>query len=147
MEHAASEVSKPQVTRVAAYGLVVEDGRILLCRISEQLPRNKGEWTLPGGGIEFGEHPRDAVVREVFEETGLPVAVDELVTVDSITVDLDESVAHGIRIVYRVSVQGGELTNEIDGSTDLCGWFTPQEAQQLPLVGLARLGLELAFGS
>jgi hypothetical protein len=47
--------------------------------------------------------------------------------------------------VYRVSVVGGEPTYEVDGSTDLCAGWTAEEAQALPLVGLAKLEVELAF--
>ncbi len=46
---------KEKYTRVSAYGLVTHDSKILLCRISKQLPRWQGQWTLPGGGIDFGE--------------------------------------------------------------------------------------------
>jgi len=63
----------PERLRVSAYGLIVQENRMLLCRISPQVPAAAGMWTLPGGGIDFGEHPQDAVVREVREETGLDV--------------------------------------------------------------------------
>ena len=39
---------------------------------------------------------------------------------------------------------GGELRDEIDGSTDTCGWFTLDEASRLNLGGLARHALTLA---
>lgn len=39
-----------QRTRVAAYGLITDGEHILLCRISQELPRIAGLWTLPGGG-------------------------------------------------------------------------------------------------
>jgi len=39
-----------------------EEGRFLLCR------ENIGQWELPGGGLEFGESPRDGIVREMKEE-------------------------------------------------------------------------------
>lgn len=137
------ESSKPRYTRVAAYGLIVRDGRILLCRISSALPANAGEWTLPGGGIEFGEDPADAVVREVREETGLRVKVKDLVTIDSRNFEFADQLMHAIRIIYRASVVGGELAYEVAGTTDLCAWLAPEEAQKLPLVGLARRGLKL----
>jgi ADP-ribose pyrophosphatase YjhB (NUDIX family) len=136
---------RPQVTRAAAYGLIVEAGQIVLCRISDRVPGNAGEWTLPGGGIEFGETPIDAVVREIFEETGFQVEVDELLGVDTEWFEHVDRVVHSLRVIYTVSIVGGALTSELDGSTDLATWFTPAEAHRLPLVGLARKGLALAF--
>jgi hypothetical protein len=50
---------------------------------------------------------------------------------------------HAIRIVYRVRVTGGELRDEIDGSTDTCRWLTPGEASRLNLGGLAKHALTL----
>jgi 8-oxo-dGTP diphosphatase len=134
-----------RITRVAAYGLIVRDDRLVLCRISSALPRDQGRWTLPGGGLEFGEDPAAAVVREVQEETGLEVRPLEVVRVDANRVDVDEIAYHAIRIVYRVELLGGELVNEVEGTTDLCAWLTPREAARLRLVRLAKLGLDLAF--
>ena len=51
---------------------------------------------------------------------------------------------HAIRIVYRVRVTGGELRDEVDGSTDTCAWFTLDEASRLNLGGLAKHALSLA---
>ena len=55
------------VTRVAAYALCKRDGRILLCRIGPGPWTAVGRWTLPGGGIDFGEPPADAALRELTE--------------------------------------------------------------------------------
>ena len=132
-----------QVTRIAAYALCLDDaGRILLTRLSpgEIKP---GQWTLPGGGIDFGEAPADAVLRELTEETGLTGEVVSLAGVES-WVRGDDFQA--IQIIYRVGVTGGTLRDEVDGSTDAAGWFARAELTELPAVELVETGLRILDG-
>ena len=76
VDQASGAGDLPRRQRVAAYAVILRDEQILLARLAPYLV--PGElWTLPGGGIDFGEHPRDAVVREVHEETGLEVTVGD----------------------------------------------------------------------
>ncbi len=49
---------------MASYAVAVNDGQILLAHIAPGVPL-EGHWTLPGGGIDWGEHPEAALVREV----------------------------------------------------------------------------------
>jgi 8-oxo-dGTP diphosphatase len=56
-----------------------EDERILCVRMNYATHA----WTTPGGRVEFGESPLDALKREALEEAGLDVVVDELVGVYS----------------------------------------------------------------
>ncbi len=130
-----------EITRVAAYGLVVDGDRILLCRISDQLPRLAGQWTLPGGGLEFSEDPVDAMVREVREETGLIVRAAGLAGVESATVPTEHATYHAIRIIYHAEYLGGELIHEIDGSTDRCEWWPKSALQDIPMVDLVWTGV------
>lgn len=134
-----------QTTRVAAYGIIRQDEKILLCRISARVPGSKGKWTLPGGGIEFGESPEQAMVREVYEETGLQARALGVAGIDSIVVSNTDNIRHGIRIIYHAGYESGELVFEQDGSTDKCEWFSQEEARNLPLVTLAQVGLDLAY--
>ena len=137
--------SKRQITRIAAYGLILEHQRILLCRLSDQLPIDAGYWTLPGGGIDFGEDPTQAMMREVNEETGLIVKPRGLAGIASFCKENEDHAFHGIRIIYYTELIGGTLRNELNGSTDLCAWWSLDEARTLPLVDLTEIGLELAF--
>jgi len=133
-------------TRVGAYALCLDEaGRILLCRISPSVA--PGEiWTLPGGGLEFGEPPAVAVVRELAEESGYLGEVVALADVsDRLFRESQEGgPLHAIRIVYRVRVTGGALRDEVDGSTDTCAWFTREAASHLHLGELARRAIALA---
>ena len=74
-------MSSPTPTlRVGAYAVCVRDGAVLLARwIGSEPPR----WTLPGGGLDHGEDPRDGAIREVEEETGYRVELRQLLTVES----------------------------------------------------------------
>lgn len=138
----------PRWTRVAAYGLCLDGtGRILLARVAPGYMA-AGMWTLPGGGLDFGEDPTDAVLRELTEETGLTGRVLALAFVDSHTngplIEAGKAFGpwHGIRIVYRVEVTGGDLRDEIDESTDAAAWFARGEAAQLPRTELVDAALE-----
>ena len=68
--------------RLAAYAIVSCDGRILLTQLSHRTGW-PGGWTLPGGGVDHGEDPKDTVVRETFEETGQRLVDPVLVDVES----------------------------------------------------------------
>lgn len=140
-----------RVQRIGAYAVCVdEQRRILLCRITAVTNR-PGWWTLPGGGVDFGEHPIDAVVRELHEETGLDGRVDALLEVDSLErfMKLDGSDPvdfHAVRVVYRVAITGGDLVHEQDGSTDRAEWFTEAQLASLEITEIGAVGVSLAFG-
>lgn len=111
--------------RVAAYGICERAGQVLLARWVSPDGAIR-HWALPGGRVEHGEDPIDAVAREVREETGYDVEVERLLGVDSRVWPMHwlpgEQIMHGIGVFYRVNVVGGELRNEVGGSTDLARW-------------------------
>lgn len=95
--------------------------------------------------------PRDAALRELHEETGLRGQITSLADVLSGSKrwlhpsDGADEAYHAIQIVYRVRVIGGELKDEVDGSTDAAKWFARDELAGLPTVDLAREAARLAF--
>lgn len=128
-------------TRVGAYAFCVRgDGAVLLARMAPNSP-DAGLWTLPGGGVEFGEHPDDAVLRELREETGLIGERGQVVAVYSHTYSRSPTRARPpfqhLGLIYEVRVEEGELLHEVGGSTDVCQWVAQAELPSHPLVELA----------
>ena len=141
--------SLPRRQRVGAYAVMLRerDGRIevLLSRLSQRVSRTE-LWTLPGGGLDHGEDPRTAVIREIHEETGLDATVGETAHVysahlprasrDGLLVD-----AHAIRIVYDGWVAPDAPTPhvlEVDGSTAEAAWKPLEDVVSgaVPVAGL-----------
>lgn len=120
--------------RIGAYGLCRDAaGRILLVRGARA--GYAGAWHLPGGGVEHGEHPADALVREFAEETGLAVTIVRLldVALSIYRMEQRDMLMHNDRVIYEVAAVGGELRAEADGSTDDARWFTTDELVDLPV--------------
>ncbi|MGA5405784.1 NUDIX hydrolase [Streptomyces lavendulocolor] len=103
---------------VSVAGAVVrEDGRLLAIRRADN-----GTWELPGGVLELAESPEEGVAREVWEETGIRVEVDELTGVYKNT-------ARGIvALVFRCKPSGG--TERTSAESLAVDWLTPGEISE-----------------
>ena len=73
---AANGIARGKPPKHGVGAVIVQDARVAL--IKRAHPPLVGEWSLPGGAVETGERLEDAIIREVFEETGLQITVDSL---------------------------------------------------------------------
>jgi len=120
-----------RLQRVAAYAVITRcaggDDEVLLTRLSSTAA-HPGRWTLPGGGVDHGEHPSVTLAREVEEECGLPCEVGALLGVHDTHFSGTAPSGriedyHGVHLVYRASVADGEpRVVEVDGTTDAVAW-------------------------
>lgn len=128
--------------RLSAYALVFREEAVLLTQLSE-LSTRPGVWTLPGGGLDHGEDPRAALVREVYEETGLRAEPGHLLDLHSLH---HEGVApdgvledyHAVQLVFEATVAPeapAPRVVERDGTTAAAAW--------VPLDGIARGAVEV----
>jgi 8-oxo-dGTP pyrophosphatase MutT (NUDIX family) len=107
--------------------------------VGEILLQNKGngeKWSLPAGAIELGEAPAEAVVREVWEETGLIVSPRKLLGVFG-GKDYRYQYPNGHQVEYNIfmfecEIQSGEL-NPIDNETAELRYFHPDHMPELAL--------------
>ena len=134
---------------LGAYGFCRDpSGRLLLVRLAGGL--DEGRWTMPGGGIEWGENPQAAVLRELEEEAGiLEVETIRVTEVFSHTYTKSDErpydSVHHVGIIYSVTVGWLDLTFEQDGSTDRCEWCTESQARSFPLTPLGAFAVDLAW--
>ena len=137
-----------RVQRIAAYALIRRTDTVLLTRISSR-GHHIGVWTLPGGGVDHGEHPQAAVAREVAEECGLECEVGRILAVDDIAVHgtgpggRDEDF-HGVHLVFEAEVADGEpRVVETDGTTDAVAWIPVADITSgaIPVLDVVRTAL------
>jgi 8-oxo-dGTP pyrophosphatase MutT (NUDIX family) len=146
------DAAPPQRQRVAAYALLTRDGHVLLTRMSSRT-RIEGRWTLPGGGIDHGEDPREALRREVYEETGLTVEPGRVVDVHAshfVGARADGLVEdyHGIHLIFEAEIDPAcrdvePHVVEEGGTTAEAAWTPFAEAARLDLLSAARHALSL----
>lgn len=144
-----------RVQRVSAVVVVqlagsLLNGPVLLTQYSHRT-RRPGHWGLPGGGVETGEDPVAAAVRECWEETGHHVEVAGLLGVAT-----DRFVGraphgrledfHAIHLVYAGSCDEASepVLHDVDGSTQSAAWVLPGDLPGLQLTPMARRHLRLA---
>jgi ADP-ribose pyrophosphatase YjhB (NUDIX family) len=113
-----------RLLRPAVKGLVERDGRYLL------LEQPVG-WVPPGGGVEHGETFREALRREVREETALSVSVGD--PVGAFTFALQG--VHVCVTVFECKAGEGEVDPSADPEEPIsaAGWFAPGEFADLPM--------------
>jgi 8-oxo-dGTP diphosphatase len=113
--------------------LAFREGRVVLVRERYEDWENE-QWSLPSGAVEPGESPVEAAIRELREETGLRVRVDQLRLVAEVLVVSRDGVSRSTAYNYLAEVPDGDFAvDDPDASVQEARWFLPAEA--IPLVG------------
>ena len=136
--------------QLGAYGIVISNNKILLIKKFGGPYDDKLD--LPGGTIEFGESPVEALKRELLEEVGIEVINCQLVDVDSVSFEwsFKEDVlvkVHHTGIFFKVTDYNNEVKKEVkvdDVNDDSLGadFFEIKELRKDELSAIAILELE-----
>jgi 8-oxo-dGTP diphosphatase len=121
----------PDQPLVGVGAVVISEGKILLEKRKNE--PGKGKWSIPGGLVDLGESPEQAVIREVKEETCLEVDAPRHIDVVS-DVSLDENGKikyHFVIIDYLVTLRRGEVKAASDA--DALKWVPFSEVEAFDL--------------
>lgn len=126
--------------RVRVGGLLLREGKMLLAAHRGLLPEQAAFWSPPGGGWQFGESLKEALVREFREETGLTVRVGRFLHLH----EFSQGPLQALELFFEVLAQDNaapQLGHDPEHGpnaqflTEL-QWFAPRQLQQLPPVQL-----------
>lgn len=109
--------------KVAVIALVAADGAALLVR--RGVDPGRGLWSLPGGYLDAGEMPAEALRREILEETGLAVHVGEMIAIFPMENGAGERV--GIVLAFRATPAGPDTTVHAQDDVSEAAWFAPAQ--------------------
>ena len=128
-----------EVTEVTAHAIIFDEQRQQILLIKWITPLGHKEWGFPGGHIKLGEKIQDAIKREVKEETGYDIEIDQLLGVyDNIDAADHPLVSHVIIIVYLAQVKAGILTVPQDEDILTVKWASLTQTNSLNLSPYAR---------
>ena len=130
----------PNKPRVGSAGILVEDGKLMM-GFSKKWDR----WVIPGGGVDFMESYKDAVVREIREETGLEVVWERLVDIYEVLYAPTNN--HRVLIYSDVRRVGGSIKDGDDIAE--VGFFNRDEIARLGIDGKltgVMVGVLIKFG-
>jgi 8-oxo-dGTP diphosphatase len=130
---------------VGAGAVVHRTGKVLL--VKRRNSPNQGRWALPGGLVELGETTEGAAEREVLEETGLRVAIEGLIDVqtDIHKDSVGEIEYHFVLVDYSALSESGDVTLNQESSE--YGWFSELELKDLDMSQGTRKVLGRFFAS
>lgn len=120
-------MDKPLKEVQIALALAVRDGRLLMIQRKDSEPQWDKKWEIPGGKIDQGEHPHEAMCREVKEETSLDVLAWDFLGNYSHDWDLEERVLRVHMHIFKCAVSDGEVICE-QGKAYQAHWVEPSRA-------------------
>jgi mutator protein MutT len=120
--------------------IVNAQGKVFLAKRGKEARNESGKWEFPGGAVEFGETLELALVREVREEYGFDIEVQELL--DVVNHIIPDEKQHWVSPTFLCRVKNGTPRIMEPHKCDEIGWFALVEIPEEKLTIASRKSLE-----
>lgn len=124
-----------------------QKNRILIDNRKEEiLDEAKKKWEVPGGKIEFGETPEEAVKRELIEETGYNAKVKEMIPYSNVSMwEYPDYMQHTVIFFYICDLENDEHIDMRDNRINTYKWITSEELEKYNFLPGNKEAIEIAI--
>jgi 8-oxo-dGTP diphosphatase len=125
-------------------GALIHDREERVLLVKRKFEPNKGRWSLPGGLLETGEMLIDGARREVREELGVEIEVEELFKISEEIIRDPEAKArfHFVLVDYLAALRPAGAKITLNEESESFRWFRPEEVEGLDTTENTRLIVE-----
>jgi 8-oxo-dGTP diphosphatase len=116
------------------------ENRVFLARRGKEARNESGKWEFPGGAVEFGETLEHALLREVREEYGFEIVIDELLDVVNHLIPAEKQ--HWVSPTFLCRIKSGMPSILEPHKCDEIAWFELAEIPEKLLTLASRKSLE-----
>ena len=111
--------------------IIRKNGKLLIAQRKNDSKREPNKWEFPGGKVEFGEHPEDAIIREIKEELNIKIKVNTFFSVSSHMYERDGKPSHVILLTFLTTYLSGKLEHlDVQDSK----WIYPHQFSKFQFV-------------
>ncbi len=129
------------IQKVYVVAFILEGDKLLIAKRSLKSSFLPGYFELPGGKVEFGEEPKDALKRELREELGVEAEVGEPFHAFSFVID--EKNVHGVEIAYHVQIK--DLAKLSLTEHEAVAWVTRQDLDDYMISEKEKQAMAIGF--
>jgi 8-oxo-dGTP diphosphatase len=129
--------------KITVGGLLIVDNKVLVVKRSAKEKNFSGLYELPGGKVDFGEHPVQSLKREFMEETNLEIKIDRPYRI--FTYLSHEGIRHIVEIVYVVKLDDSIENIKLSDEHDDYKWLASEEIDDYKMSDDIKINIRQGF--